>query len=104
KVLDIAPGSAKAGEALFKIGYCQLNLRGRLARACDVAACRARVPPERGGRQGPYAAECARHRRDPVAYRPRRIGGGGVGGYTSTSAHHAHTHHASGPDGFAVSR
>jgi tol-pal system protein YbgF len=27
KMLDIAPGSAKAGEALFKIGYCQLNLR-----------------------------------------------------------------------------
>jgi tol-pal system protein YbgF len=27
KVLDIAPGSAKAADALLKIGYCQLNLR-----------------------------------------------------------------------------
>jgi tol-pal system protein YbgF len=27
KVLDIAPVSAKAGDALLKIGYCQLNLR-----------------------------------------------------------------------------
>jgi tol-pal system protein YbgF len=27
KVLDIAPGSAKASDALLKIGYCQLNLR-----------------------------------------------------------------------------
>ena len=27
KVLQIAPGSAKAGDALLKIGYCQLNLR-----------------------------------------------------------------------------
>jgi len=30
KVLDIAPGSAKAGDALLKIGYCQLNLRDAL--------------------------------------------------------------------------
>ena len=26
KVLTTAPGSAKAGDALLKIGYCQLNL------------------------------------------------------------------------------
>jgi len=27
KVLDVAPGSAKAADALLKIGYCQLHLR-----------------------------------------------------------------------------
>ena len=103
KVLDIAPGSAKAADALLKIGYCQLNLRDAVARACDVAAGRARVPAERGGRQGPHAAERARKLGQPVAYRPRRIGGVGVGGYTPTSAHHAHAHHPSVPDRCAVS-
>ena len=75
KVLKTAPGSAKAGDALLKIGYCHAEPARHGARPRDVAARCPRVPEERGGRQGAHAAGRPGERGGPLAYRPRRIGG-----------------------------
>ena len=106
KVLDIAPGSAKAGDALLKIGYCQRNLRDESrARATwqrvvhefprSEAAGKARtLLSARGGRRNRLSVSSSTHwRRRSAAAILRALG-----------AHHAHAHHTSVADRSAAIR